>query len=317
MLGLQRAVVLADDHIDQRRHEGLVALDVLGQGEVRGEHEVEVAGRSVAGDTGQEAVLGEQRADLLGGFGDALGPHADVLDDQRGAGQLHLADQPVEALADLPVHLDRLLFAGELGLADQGVAVDDLEGAGFGGGESGFVIGSELDQQGGRCGIDVTEVLGCSDHVPSGGDQGRRDHQLDRRGTGIDQGLDRFGGGRDVGEVEPGQCRHLRQRHGAEGDRGDEGERALGADDQAAEDLHRRVGVEERAEPVADRVLDLELEADALDQILVVEDLLAEFHQTAGEQRLGGREFLLAAFLGGVDDRARRRDEGHRLDRLV
>ena len=70
-----------------------------------------------------------------------------------------------------------------------------------------------------------------------------------------------------------------RQRHRLEDGLGDEGERALGADQQAAEDLQRLVGVEEGAEPVAGRVLDLELAADALAQLGVGADLVADRRQ--------------------------------------
>ncbi len=62
----------------------------------------------MAGDAGQEAVLAEQRLQVAGALGDPLGRDADVLDDQRGAGQTQLADQPVQPLADPPGELDLL-----------------------------------------------------------------------------------------------------------------------------------------------------------------------------------------------------------------
>ena len=92
--------------VDQALHEGLVALDVLGLGEVRGQHEVEVPGRGVAGDAGQEAVLAEQRLEVVGALGDPGGRHADVLDDQRRARRAQPADQAVQALAHPPGDLD-------------------------------------------------------------------------------------------------------------------------------------------------------------------------------------------------------------------
>ena len=49
------------------------------------------------------------------------------------------------------------------------------------------------------------------------------------------------------------------ERHRLEHGLGDERERPLGADHEPPEDLERRVGVEKRAQPVAGRVLDLEL----------------------------------------------------------
>ena len=119
VLGLQRAVVLAEDQLDQLRHERLVALEVLGLREVRGQHEVQVSRRGVPGDAGQEAVLAEHRLDLDRGLGDPRRGNADVLDDQRRAGGPQLADQPVQTLADPPVDLDRLRLARERRSGDQ------------------------------------------------------------------------------------------------------------------------------------------------------------------------------------------------------
>ena len=90
----------------------LVALDVLRLGEVRGEHEVEVPGRGVAGDAGQEAVLDQQRLQVAGALGDPGGRHADVLEDQRRARQAQPADQPLQALAHAPGGLDLLRRRG-------------------------------------------------------------------------------------------------------------------------------------------------------------------------------------------------------------
>ena len=93
-------------------HEPLVTLDVLGLREVRGQHEVEVPRRSVTGHPAQEAVLGEQHADLVGRLGDPRRRYADVLDDQGRAGRAQPADESVQALAHPPVELDRLLDRG-------------------------------------------------------------------------------------------------------------------------------------------------------------------------------------------------------------
>ena len=66
------------------------------------------------------------------------------------------------------------------------------------------------------------------------------------------------------------------ERHRLEDRLADERERALRADQQAREDLERLVGVEERAQPVAGRVLDLELARDALGQLAVGAQLVAD-----------------------------------------
>ena len=106
-------------------------------------------------------------------------------------------------------------------------------------------------------------------------------------------------------------------RDGFEDGLGDERERALRSDDEAAEDLERGLGVEECAEPVAHRVLDPELAPDPLRQVGVGEDLVADLEQAPAELRLGRREALLG--VGGlrVDDGAGRQDELQRAQRLV
>ena len=53
------------------------------------------------------------------------------------------------------------------------------------------------------------------------------------------------------------------------------------------------VGVEERAQPVAGGVLDLELAPDPLDQLLVGADLVADLQQAGGQLGLGRGEALL------------------------
>ena len=84
VLGLQRAVVLVDDQVDEVVHERLVALAVGRLREVGREQEVQVAGRGVArrrraGSRACRAAPGCPRA----ASAIALGRHADVLDDQR------------------------------------------------------------------------------------------------------------------------------------------------------------------------------------------------------------------------------------------
>ena len=116
----------------------------------------------------------------------------------------------------------------------------------------------------------------------------------------------------DVGEVDPGGGRHRRLRDGLEDRLGDVGERPLRADQEAAEDLQRLVGVEEGAEAVAGRVLDLELAADAGGELGVGADLVADLREPRGELRLGLRERGGGARRGGVDPGPRGEDEGQR-----
>ena len=114
VLGLQGAVVLADDQLDELLHELVVALEVLGLREVGRQLEVQVAGRRVSGDADQEAVLAEQRLQVARALGDALGTNADVLDDQRAAERAQPPDQPEQALAHAPRALDLVRVAREL-----------------------------------------------------------------------------------------------------------------------------------------------------------------------------------------------------------
>jgi enamine deaminase RidA (YjgF/YER057c/UK114 family) len=82
----------------------------------------------VASDAGQEAVLAEQRLQVAGALGDPLRRHADVLDDQRRAGQAQATDQAVQALAHAPGQLDALGLAGEIDRPDRLVAGENLLG---------------------------------------------------------------------------------------------------------------------------------------------------------------------------------------------
>ncbi|HWP32190.1 MAG TPA: FAD-binding oxidoreductase, partial [Solirubrobacterales bacterium] len=68
---------------------------VAGAMEILGAHET-IRPIEFTGDAGEEAVLAEQRLQVAGALGDPLRRHADVLDDQRGAGQPQLADQAVQ-----------------------------------------------------------------------------------------------------------------------------------------------------------------------------------------------------------------------------
>ena len=98
---------------------------------------------------------------------------------------------------------------------------------------------------------------------------------------------------------------------------GQERERPLRADDQAPEDLQRLLGVQEGAQAVAGRVLDLELAPDALAQLRVGEQLPADLQQTRGELGGGGGEGLGGALGSGVDHGAVGEHERHRADRAV
>ncbi len=262
-------------------------------------------------------MLGEQRLKVLGHLGHLRRRHADVLDDQRRPGRPHLADQPVHPLAHLPVDLDRFRVAVKVRLADQLAAREHLRRARLRGRQLGLVLAAELDQKGGRERVDLLPVLGGAADVVRRDDQRRRDHQLDRPRPGGDEVPDRLEGRVDVREVQPGEGRAARLGERLEHGLGDEPERALGADQQPAEDLERGLGVEEGAQPVAGRVLDRELAPDPLAELGVVDDLLADLREAGRELGLGVREAALGVGGGGVDHRAGGEHEGQLADGLV
>ena len=317
MLGLERAVVLVEDELDELLHEGLVALRVLLLGEVGGQHEVEVPGGGVAGHPGKEAVLAEQRLDVAGRLRDPLGRDADVLDDQRGSRRPEAPDQAVQPLAHGPGDLDPLGVASEVRWADQLVLAEDLLGARHEPVELTVGLGAELHQQRRGSGRQLEPVLGRPGDVLRGHHQGRSDHQLDRGRPGFDQRRHRLRRRLDAVEVEPGDRGPRRQRNGLEDRLGDEAERALGADQEAPEDLQRLVLVQEGTEPVAGRVLDPELAPDPLAQLLVGADLVAHLGKSVRQLGLGLREALRGVGGGRVDHRSRGQDEGERADRAV
>ena len=117
--------------------------------------------------------------------------------------------------------------------------------------------------------------------------------------------------------MKPGRGRVGGHRERLEGRVADQRERPLRADDEAAEDLDGLVRVEERAQAVSRRVLDLELMADPLRQFLVGADLVAELGETGGELGLLGLEAGGSVGRRRVDQRAGGRHEGHVRDGLV
>src|SRR4029077_10585229 len=65
VLGLKRAVVLADDEIDELFHESRVPLFALWIAKVGDQREVKISVGCVAGDSGDETVLAEQFLEVL------------------------------------------------------------------------------------------------------------------------------------------------------------------------------------------------------------------------------------------------------------
>ena len=203
------------------------------------------------------------------------------------------ADQPVQALADPPVDLDRLGVAGELGLADQLVARRAPRRP-----RASPRRARRRRRRRTRpaapptTGRAPSSTRGCRGSSwrrrsaparPSARPRSRRRRRARRPARSPRR--------RSAKWIQESVVR-ARLRDGLEHGLGDERERALGADEQAAEDLERRLGVEERAEAVAGRVLDLELAPDPLAELGVGADLVADLEQAGGELGLGGGEAL-------------------------
>ena len=220
-------------------HEAVVTLEVRRLGEVGRQQEVKVAGRRVAREPRQEAVLGEQRLQVLGGLGEARRRHADVLDDQRDAWRAERRHQPLHPLAHVPQHLDLIAIAREPRPVDELAGREELERPALGLVELGGLGGAELDQQRGRLGRQRLPALRRARHVVSGGDQRRGDHQLGRARAERDQVADRVRRGLEIGEEHERDRRVRAERDRLEHRLGDERERALGPDHQPPEDLQR------------------------------------------------------------------------------
>ena len=100
-------------------------------------------------------------------------------------------------------------------------------------------------------------------------------------------------------------------------DLADEGEGALRADQEPAEDLQRRVGVEQGHQSVPGRVLDLELAPHPLGQVGIGQELGPQLQEALGERRLSGGEPAVRAAGRSVDHGARGEDERQRTHGLV
>ena len=135
-----------DDHLDELLHEGVVALEVLGLGEVRSQHEVEVPAEAwpatpVRKPCSPSSACSSPRDSAIRSGGTQTSSTISAV--PGGA----LADQPVQALADAPGELDLLGVAGELGGLDHGRPVEQPPARRLARASSARVVGAELDEQ--------------------------------------------------------------------------------------------------------------------------------------------------------------------------
>src|SRR5204863_9210377 len=175
-------------------HERVVALALGLLAERRRQREVQVAGRRVARDAGQEAVLAQQRAQVLGALGDSLRAHADVLGDQRGARRAEPADDTEHPLANGPVLLGQLVVARPARPLERRVILENAGSLRLEPVEAGLVVAAQLyQQQPGVVGYRVPFVRHAGEDVPRDLEP-RREHQLDRTRADADQPGYRAGG---------------------------------------------------------------------------------------------------------------------------
>ena len=224
--------------LDELLHEGLVAPDVLLLGEVRGQHEVEVPGGGVAGHPGRKpcslSSAWMSRADSAIRSGGTQ--TSSMISEVPGGRKRPI--RPWQPLAHGPGDLDPLGVASEVRWADQLV----------------LARGSPRRRPRARrahrrsrrrtrpaappeVGGSSSQSWGAPAMFCAADHQGRSDHQLDRGRPGFHQRRHRLRRRLDAVEVEPGDGGPRRQRNGLEDRLGDEGERALGADQEAPEDL--------------------------------------------------------------------------------
>ena len=317
VLGLQRAVVLADDEIDEFFHEGRVPLVVLWIAEVRDQREVKVSVGCVAGNSGDEAVLAEQFLEVLGPLGQALWRKAHVLGYERRALGTQFSDQSEQSFAYAPRQLDGFLHACEFDRMNEigvGGQLDDpvLQNL-----ERSHVFGAELHKQGRSFRIESFPIGGGTGEGLAGGSESRGDHQLNGGGPETDEAGDEADRFIDGWDRYPGDAGHTGRRNGVDQGLGDERQRPLRSHEKTTKDFEWRLAVEQSAEPVAMGVPDRILSSHAVNQFPIGEQLSAELQQPDRKIRFGPFECRLRVGRRGVDYGAGWRYERHRRDGLI
>ncbi len=317
VLGLERAVVLVDDHVAELVHEPPVAIDLRRLAEILGEHEVEVALQGMAeNDRLVVAVLAEQRLQVDGGVGELGDVERHVLDDHGGSRVAHGADGRKQPLADLPElgvllrHVGKTDGKQRLDIGKRGADGGDLLGEPF------TVAAAGLDQQGGRGPGESFQEIG---HAGLGLDRAQRRpvHQFDRGDGGCLEHGDGPASGVDIGKEDEGARLVAVFFDRAQGDLGDEAEGSLGSDHQVLKDLERVLEIDERVEAVPGGVLDPELLPDPVGEGFVVAGAAGQRVEIVEELAMSGGERLAAFRIAGIDDAAVGQHDAHALQCLV
>ena len=185
-----------------------------------------------------------------------------------------LADQAQKSLSDVPGELDGLGDARELDRPDQLGSTHEFDNLLLCCFERGRVFGTDLDEQGSRFGVERLPVAGCFRESLTGRGECRGDHELDGRGAELDKAWNQGDSFVDRGHGNPCHAGHTRRRYRLYYRFGDEGERALRADQEASKDLERRFTVEECTEPQSVRVPDRVLATRAIRQRRICQELV-------------------------------------------
>src|SRR4029077_12339134 len=216
VLGLERAVVLADDEIDEFCHEGGVPLFAQWVAKVGDQREVKISVGCVAGNSGDKTVLAEQFLEVLGSLRQAFRRKANVLGYESRALRTVFADESKQSFAYVPRQLDGFRHASELYGMDQigfGGKLHDLALQSL---ERSHILGAELHEKRRGLWIECSPIGRGLREGLAGSDESRCYHQFDRSGSEPDEArdkTDRFVDGRDR---YPGDAGYAGERNGVD-----------------------------------------------------------------------------------------------------
>jgi len=317
VLGLEGAALGEHERDDLLGHRR-VAGNALGGVEALGEQEVDVAVLGVAEDDGAlVAVPREQLVERLAGRQQIRHRHRDVLQQRGRAARAGLGDRRVETLAHVPQRGASRGFARESERRGERQPGRERLEAGGAVGELRIRRRVHLDEER-RVPID-REPGDRRRCVGEGLRDAKRGgvHELDRREARGDEGGQ--GGGRirqSREHQQPGR-HERRDRNRAEHRLSHPPERALAADQQPHEQVDGPLVVEERIEAVAHRVLHREQATDARHRLRVAPNPLPQGRQPGPQFGRGGAQLLVRIGGSGIDHRAVRQHERHRLESAV
>ncbi|MNX91287.1 hypothetical protein D3C86_1233610 [compost metagenome] len=284
VFSLQRTAELHRHQLRHVVHERLIACDFFRAVEALGEDEVQIAFQGVSEkDRFVVVMFVEQFDQAVDADGQLFDREGDVFDDHRGAGLAHGADGGKGVFADGPETGVFLRVFGEVDLLFHRERLErrhDLRqllvqqsgrrGAGFD--QQGAGIVRQMLYENGHAGF----VLYRAQAAPVQQFHGR--HRL------AFQHGDRIAAGLDIREHNQGRGLVRVVDHGVVGHGTDEPERALGAHQQVAQDIHRLVEIHQGIERQAGGIFQTVFVANFRSQLGVCPGLAAQDRQ-AFQQR--------------------------------